>query len=124
MARLVKINPSVRSVEEVEEEEEEGEEGGEEESDRREDRDACLLHREISLSKGPESNNNLNPPMVSPKIIHKRQDRIDRSNVFLLENIFFPRKRLFHARISSKRSLISQIKRSRLLSLSQSSPVR
>lgn len=76
MARLVKINPSVRSVEEVEEEEEKGEER-EEESDRRENLDACLLHREISLSKGPESNNNLNPPMVSLKIIHKRQERID-----------------------------------------------
>nr|XP_050847215.1 breast cancer anti-estrogen resistance protein 3 homolog [Vespula vulgaris] len=60
------IRANQRSVEEVEEEEEEGEEG-EEESDRREDRDACLLHREVSLSKGPESNNNLNPPMEQPE---------------------------------------------------------
>lgn len=84
----MKINPSVRSVKEVEEKEEKREEE-EEESDRRENLDACLLHREISLSKGPESNDNLNPSMVSLKIMHKRQERIDRSNILLLENIYF-----------------------------------
>ncbi|XP_043502117.1 breast cancer anti-estrogen resistance protein 3 homolog [Polistes fuscatus] len=64
------IRSNQRSVEELEEEEEEkGEEEEEEEveSDRREDRDACLLHREIILSKGLESNNNLNPPMEQPE---------------------------------------------------------
>ncbi|KAI4504499.1 hypothetical protein M0802_000049 [Mischocyttarus mexicanus] len=77
-----------KSVEELEEEEEEKgveEEEGEVKSDRREDRDACLLHREITLSKGPESNNNLNPPMMTEVTLTLLQEQPEESTRKLLE---------------------------------------